>query len=309
MCGIAGVRRFGSEPIHEQTLRLLLCALESRGRDATGVAVKTGKSIRVFKTDKPAWKTVSSPEYKQFISEHLTPETDTVLLHTRAATQGSPFQNQNNHPLFAGTSAVVHNGVISNDAQLFANLQLDRKAEVDSDILRAIIDKHGFDETVADTLDQISGSAAIAAIHPDWPNHLLLGRSGSPLVLATADETLYWASTKEALHHALRPWNQKFGVWFQRNRPDAEFSFMPTDTLYLFDENGLQWHRRFNAVVHYTTPDYSKYHTPVGYAARRSKWLKKCAVCKKKMDLLADECPRCHSKQGDDDVLLHLSAN
>ena len=105
---------------------------------------------------------------------NLEPDTVQVLVHTRAATKGSPRQNVNNHPMYAGSAAVVHNGVISNDDELFKTLKLDRKAETDSDILRAIVDEHGITPEGIEVLGKVKGSAAIACLSPDFPNKMLI---------------------------------------------------------------------------------------------------------------------------------------
>src|SRR5690348_7450697 len=107
MCGIAGIRRFGSEPITEEQVALLLMAMEHRGNDATGIlAQQPDGSVATAKEDVPAWKFCSGATFENFIGEHLKPDTICVLLHTRAATQGSPRDMKNNHPLFNGKVGV-----------------------------------------------------------------------------------------------------------------------------------------------------------------------------------------------------------
>lgn len=268
MCGIGGIRRYGPEPITEDQIRVLLCCLERRGNHATGIAIMNGAEISVFKDDEPAWNFVTSKGFEKFLKENLRETTETVLLHTRWATQGSPSKNENNHPVYAGESAIVHNGGISNEVWLYKDLKLDRKAEVDSDIIRAIVDAKGITQEAIRTLNRMAGSAAIAAVHPKFPGKLLLARSGSPLVLASTPNQLMWASEKQALHTALRPYIKRFGMVFQPNRTDGVgYITMNNDSAYIFGPDGLEWHDKFSTSSYYRTPDYSSLNT--GYRGSR----------------------------------------
>ena len=122
MCGIAGVKRFGDAPITVDQIRVLLCSLQHRGTDATGIALMKGDKILVHKNDDEAWRYVSSKSFSDFIDTNLTDDVDTALLHTRAATCGNPRENKNNHPLTLGGAAIVHNGMISNHIDIFKKL-------------------------------------------------------------------------------------------------------------------------------------------------------------------------------------------
>src|SRR5579864_6568743 len=119
MCGIAGIRRFGPEPITEDQITTLLCSLEHRGSDATGVALMRGDEVIVCKKDVPAATFCGDPAFRKLMDDELKEDTEIAILHTRSWTQGPPHKMENNHPLFAGKCAVVHNGMIHNDDTLF----------------------------------------------------------------------------------------------------------------------------------------------------------------------------------------------
>ncbi len=277
MCGIGGIKRFRDEAITDDQIKQLVLGLENRGKDATGVAIQNDgePEIHVCKNDMPAWSFLTTPRFADFLRDNLKPETRTVIVHCRAATQGTPRDMANNHPLYVGNSAVVHNGIINNDDVLFKEFHLDRRAEVDSDIIRAIIDKDGFDRRVARKLDRLSGSAAIAAIHKDWPNHVLLGRSISPLVLGINEDFLYWASEKHAIYKAARPMVERRGMWFQKGRPDLDWGVVEQDSLWLLGPEGLVWHDRFSTGVagYYANRDTSSQRrNTYSYARRQERW-------------------------------------
>src|SRR5690348_4815975 len=215
MCGIAGIYKYSKVPIKEEQIASLLVGNEHRGNDATGMAIlqQDGK-VEVLKKDIPAWQFVTCDDYIKFITNNLLDTTRAVILHARGASQGNPRELVNNHPLFAGKSAVIHNGMIKNDHLLFPALGLKREADTDSDILRAILDKYGFCDKAYTTLEKIKGSVAGAAFSMDAPGKMLIFRSGSPMTLASTEDFLFFSSEKKTIHAAAKPIVERFGIPF-----------------------------------------------------------------------------------------------
>lgn len=271
MCGIGGFRRFGNSPILPSMIKLMATELQFRGVDATGVAIQNGSEVHVMKLPLPAWQFCISKEFNEFLVEHLQEATDTVLIHCRAATQGSPKDARNNHPCFSGETAVVHNGVVHNDSQLFREMNMDRVGEVDSDVFRALLDRGGLTRKGLDLIKKVNGSAAISAVSTQYPGKLLLARSGSPLVVCAASDMMIWASTKQAIHQSYRPVVEKFGINFRLNRlpQDAAFVTLPDNSAWLFDENGLQWHEEFKTTAYYTSRNYRVHEE---WADKQARW-------------------------------------
>lgn len=252
-------------------IRMFLTGLEHRGNDATGIAMqKTNGEIFVLKQDVGAWSFCAGDEYKDFIEEHLDDDIIQVLLHTRAATKGSPRENKNNHPMYAGKSAVIHNGVIGNDDELFRTLDLERKADTDSDILRAIIDRDGITDKTIQHLNKLRGSIALAAIHPEQPGRMLLGRSGSPLTFGSTPDFFAFASEKNVIHRAMRPWIERFKCWFQVQSLDMAFSPCADNTVHIWDNAGQEHHDELKTM-------YGTYREPIrrvynGWKDRQADW-------------------------------------
>jgi|SRR6267142_278582 len=271
MCGIAGIRKYGDKPIEEYMIRLLLTGMEHRGNDATGIAMQNKKGdVFTLKNDVPAWTFVKSFLYEEWIEKHLTPDIEQVILHVRAATKGNPRFAKNNHPLFNGHTAVVHNGKLENDDDVFKKLKLERNADTDSDVLRAIVDKYGITEEAVEKLKEVRGSAAIAALSPEYPGKMLFGRSGSPLTIGSTDDFLFFASEKNILHRAMKPVKQRFKIHFQFPRSDMGFSPFPDSTLWIMGPEGKEFHGEFKSF-------WGTYRDPVrrvytNYKERQDKW-------------------------------------
>lgn len=221
MCGICGVRRFSDVPLQRDMIDLLILNNENRGLEATGIALQQPNgSVAVFKDDVPAHEFIISPEYEAFMETNLKDDTVIAIGHCRKVTKGTPRNNGNNHPMWDGKTAVVHNGVIHNDDDKFRDWKLERKAETDSDIFRALLDREGFTRKAVNLMSQLSGSGAFAAVSTEHPGKLLLGRSGNPIEFLGNKDVLMFSSESGPLYKAVRPWKSFFGIVMREIRPE-----------------------------------------------------------------------------------------
>lgn len=203
MCGISGIylknpdANYLNEMEKESLVDWLYCGIEHRGTHATGIAVqdKNGETV-LEKSDMPASKFI-------FWRRDLMPDARIILMHTRLHTKGKPENLLNNHPVQYDNIMMVHNGHISNDDELFKSENLERFAEVDSEIIPALFHKYGMLEP-KEALEKMSGGFAIAAIDQNNPGKLLLAKgSSSPLIYLETDSMWIWASEEKAIRDAL----------------------------------------------------------------------------------------------------------
>lgn len=195
MCGIAGFSLSEHSKVNARALaHHLLAGIETRGSDASGYAYSSGNGTGVHKDRIPG---------SQLPLSGLPRDAKQAILHTRLATQGSVYDNRNNHPVISpkGDVALVHNGVISND-DMFRR-QFSGLPAVDSSVLPALIERDGIDG-LADT----AGYAAIAWLDgsPGYdPEILHVARiSISPVAYTwLRDGSFVWASTTRILGEAL----------------------------------------------------------------------------------------------------------
>lgn len=271
MCGIGGAKRFGKDPITPYHITSLAIALTTRGLDATGIALADDEDIHILKNDVPAWKFVGSAAFKKFLKVYLTKDTHTVLVHTRSASagKGTPRKVYNNHPMFDGETAIIHNGLIHNDDELFTALKTKRYAETDSDVIRAIVSVHGMNKKGIRELNKLNGSVASAIISKREPRKLLLLRSGNPLVLGHLGDLLFFASEKKAIHQATRPYRKWRNFAFQMGTSRVEFSPFPVDSAQLIGEEGLEWHGVFNSATSNYMNSGKSHWTHESYASRQ----------------------------------------
>lgn len=207
MCGIAAFSVPDGANVNARELaHSLLTQIENRGTHASGFAwYGADGSSGFYKQPKPG---------SQLSLGELPRDAKTVILHTRYATQGSKYDNRNNHPVLSTENniALVHNGVISNDYNLRGPLGITQEhGEVDSLVIPSIIEQHG----VAG-LSRLGGYAAIAWLDNRENGELHIARLKSSPVAYThlPNGTFVMASTAPLLELALLNIGQTYGGVF-----------------------------------------------------------------------------------------------
>lgn len=207
MCGIAAFSAPADSNLNARLLaHHLLTQIEDRGSHASGFAyIDADGSVGMYKNPIPG---------SQLPLHELPRNAKTVVIHTRYATQGSPKNNRNNHPVISTDNriALVHNGVISNDYALREELGLtDAHGEVDSLVIPSLIAQQG-----EKALSKLSGYAAIAWLDVENPEILSIAKLKNSPVSYThlPDGTFVMASTAPLLIKALWGAGLEFGGVF-----------------------------------------------------------------------------------------------
>lgn len=204
ICGIAGFSKHPSSRLNARHLaHNLLAQIEKRGDHASGYAwIGPDGSRGHYKNNVPGG---------QLTLGELPRNAVTVILHTRFATQGSTADNRNNHPVLStdNSIALVHNGVISNDLRLRAELGIDPQihGEVDSLVIPSLIAQQGYK-----ALNKLAGYAAIAWINMTHDAMFLARLKNSPVSYThTEDGSFVFASTSILLERALENADVNYG--------------------------------------------------------------------------------------------------
>ena len=123
-----------------------------------------------------------------------------ALVHVRDYTKGHPSLEANNHPIRHGSVVGIHNGIIRNDEEIFAEYGFERaapKMTVDSEAIFALME---LERNSARALDKLYGSMASAWMDEREPDVVYLARGmGRPLWIGEGRHALFFASTKAAL--------------------------------------------------------------------------------------------------------------
>ena len=223
MCGIAGILHLkGIDP--EPVARKMLLALQQRGRDATGMGAIVDGEFIVAKLPKQASEFIKSDPYKHFWSKHPKPP---IILHTRAATSGSPKNNENNHPLLSKKGLILtHNGIITNSKDLTKTLKLDVDGECDSEVVLRLIEQlfeTSYPKAIAESVELTSGSWACSLLTK--LGYVYLWRNSMPIVVGYVPkiEALVYASTKQIINAGFGKTKEYLGFFRNLHTPKIIF--------------------------------------------------------------------------------------
>lgn len=189
MCGILGVITKDNSRFNPSLVRAIINSLfklsESRGKEAAGVAIRTDKTIYVYKQPIPASQLIRSQEYKKIFKNYANKNQLTIIGHSRLVTDGLQTFNNNNQPVIKDDAVGVHNGIVVNVDNLFKRFSaIKRKYDVDTEIILGLIQlfkKKGDSliRAIQNTFNHIEGSASIAILFNDSPYIALATNTGS----------------------------------------------------------------------------------------------------------------------------------
>lgn len=197
MCGIVGaISERNVVPILLEGLK----RLEYRGYDSAGLAVLTENNQLHL---------VKSVGKVAELTKKISQENLFALLgiaHTRWATHGAPSE-KNAHPHISGDIAIVHNGIVENDAELRLILEekgyvfsSDTDSEVIAHLLHHLRQQYGnFRRAWQEMARILKGAFAIAAISKGLPEEIWCLRHGSSLVIGIGVLETFVASDVAAL--------------------------------------------------------------------------------------------------------------
>lgn len=257
MCGIGAFQIVGGECDPAQVARVLLRLLEVRGRDASGVAWHDNGETYIQKA-----AIAGSVLARQLDKSVGT----TGIVHTRWATQGSPKQEANNHPIDASGVVGVHNGHCSNDDELIRMCEgYKRKGQVDSEAIFALIAHGPKDLKLRERLAKVRGGAALFWLRTgDTKQRLHVARlQSSPLVLGmTKGGSIVGASTEPILRETAK----RCGLVFDVVHTLPEGTYMRCEDGRIAETQEVRIQREWS----FALPDYSRRSTYTAPATRQN---------------------------------------
>ncbi|GHD42046.1 glutamine--fructose-6-phosphate transaminase [Marinobacter persicus] len=198
MCGIVGAV---SERDVQGILLEGLRRLEYRGYDSAGMAVVNGSNQTQRAREVGKVAALADAVTAHPLEGHLG------IAHTRWATHGVPSQ-VNAHPHMSGERlAIVHNGIIENYQELRDELKAEGfefTSQTDTEVVAHLIEKHyrklgKLYDAVKAAITRLRGAYALSVVHADEPDHMVVCREGSPLVVGVGIGENFIASDQLAL--------------------------------------------------------------------------------------------------------------
>jgi glutamine---fructose-6-phosphate transaminase (isomerizing) len=198
MCGIVGYA--GSEARAQDVILDGLRRLEVRGYDSAGIALLESGKLRVIRQ-------VGRIRNLESVLRDVPARGPVGIGHTRWATHGRPSE-QNAHPHCAGSSAIVHSGIVENDRELREELVragVEFRSETDSEVIAHCIHRERREgqsllAALRSVVARLVGIYSVVAIDEDEPETLVATRcGGSPLFIGLGRGETFIASDVPAI--------------------------------------------------------------------------------------------------------------
>ncbi len=234
MCGIiGGICQNNITPLLVSGLK----RLEYRGYDSAGLVILNGDNA--LQRVRAAGKVVNLENN----IDSKTVNGKIGIAHTRWATHGEPT-TKNAHPhICNGDVGVVHNGIIEN----FLELKIEQQAQgyhfssdTDTEIIAHAIhqtlqDSDGLLAAVQKAVKTFKGAYGISVISPKNPGHIIVARSGSPLVIGVGEKGNFVASDQVALLDVTKQF-----IFLE----EGDIADITLDSITIFDKSDIQVERK-----------------------------------------------------------------
>ena len=188
MCGIFGV--IAPKIIEKKELKLLVKHSQQRGKDSSGLIFLKNDQYHIYRADYSIDKLLN--KVKPY-------NTSIVLGHSRLITNGLA----DNQPVIREDVFVLHNGIIVNDDEIWKDLKVERKYQIDSEVIAGITLEHlknGY--PLADlanvVMDKCKGIVSCAVVIQNIGKIILISNNGS-LYTGVKEGLTYFASENYAL--------------------------------------------------------------------------------------------------------------
>ncbi|MGX2975110.1 glutamine--fructose-6-phosphate transaminase (isomerizing) [Ursidibacter arcticus] len=235
MCGIVGAvaQRDIAEILVDGLHRL-----EYRGYDSAGVAVLNhDKQMQIVRRVGKVKALDEALDANPLLG-------GTGIAHTRWATHGEPSET-NAHPHRSGNIAVVHNGIIENYEELRSELQArgyQFQSQTDTEVIAHLVEwelrsAKSLLEAVQKAVVQLRGAYGTVVMNQAEPEHLIVARSGSPLVIGLGMGENFLASDPLALLSVTRRF-----IYLE----EADVAEITRRSVDIFDRSGVKVEREIH---------------------------------------------------------------
>ena len=215
MCGIFGLvtssRQGLDRAAWDRAIRNLFILSQSRGKEAAGIAIANADEIVVHKDSVSAEAMLKTADYKTAVSRgadgfFAAPGDKSALSvvgHARLVTNGLQGIDANNQPVWRDDIVIVHNGIVTNWAELWAeNPDIKPRAEVDTEVIAALMHKYTVEGDTTQramnrAFDDIYGETSIAFFQRGT-NELMIGTNTGSVhyCISAKGDAFFFASEK-----------------------------------------------------------------------------------------------------------------
>jgi len=222
MCGIFGYiskTQSGDRGRADKTINRLFKMSETRGKEASGLILLDSSNIKFIKDAIPASKLIKRNDFKKIVTSTLKKNENVAIFgHSRLVTNGESSFNKNNQPVFVNGVIGVHNGIITNDKELWKrNKDLNQETDLDTEVLFKVLAKNIGKQTLTNAIknsfQDLEGVANIALMFENLNIAVLASNNGSLYYLkSNSNDSIIFASEKFILQQCVK--RCKLSDWY-----------------------------------------------------------------------------------------------
>lgn len=169
MCGVFGF--VGESGLAAEHIETLVHHAEQRGRDSSGLLLLGDRGYELFRADFPITRLTGRTTVAQ---------SPVFFGHSRLITNGFA----DNQPVARDDVYLVHNGIVVNDDEVWADLPVERRQEIDSEVIAALFahrvaEGDSLEDAAAEVLDRCKGVVACVIGLPKLGKLVLFSNNGS----------------------------------------------------------------------------------------------------------------------------------
>jgi glutamine---fructose-6-phosphate transaminase (isomerizing) len=169
MCGIFGI--VADEFINKNHLLTLARHAMQRGKDSSGMLFTADGKYQINRADY---------DILRLLKESTVAKTKTLVGHSRLVTNGL----SDNQPVVRENLILIHNGIIVNEQEVWSQIDITRKYEIDSEaiigtVLSHIDDSDEVGDIASKVLTLCKGTISVALAIPSHGKLLLFSNNGS----------------------------------------------------------------------------------------------------------------------------------
>ena len=188
MCGIFGIS--SKDKINKSELLQLAKLAQQRGKDSSGLIQFKKENYKIYRSDN---------SIMELAKEINLSDSKILLGHSRLITNG----HSDNQPVVKENVYVLHNGIIVNCEELWAELSSTRENMIDTEILAALTIDHinngkSIDTLASYILKKCKGVVSCAIALPEQGKLIVFSNNGS-LYIGSKNEDFYFASEEHSL--------------------------------------------------------------------------------------------------------------
>lgn len=218
MCGIFGGA--SQKSIDQKKISSLARAARQRGRDSSGIIFFADEDYVVPRADF---------DISRLLGQTKIPDTAFVAGHSRLITNG----HNDNQPVIRSNIAVIHNGIITNTDEIWADLNEEPRLQIDSEVLPAVASALlesgvSVEEIPDEVIRRCKGVVSMVIVFPRLGKMALASNNGSLYVGEHPSGTYFSSESFPLTAIGCENVNQVFSAKIL-NIPASDSPMNPTD--------------------------------------------------------------------------------